>query len=233
MKSYKLLIIIFFFFCIKANAALITECGPNICYEYDDAQLVALSDEFGIPTLIGDDMRFLPLDFKAQSTDGVGIHTGTNTDNDADTFVFSRIYTISGAEIALITVSENGDYDITNDGTVSADLLMLVANNNDAAECDCDLAEFDASGASPLSLWSLDTSLSPTASFTSIANDISLTIQNTLSAYSDAAGEDAWIQKKYTLVSVTVVPLPAGVWLFASSLTLLGLFKRKTGWPNQ
>jgi len=221
MKTTKLLLAATFFWCLQANAAVVTECGPNICYEYDDAQLSALSDEFGTPTLIGDDMRFLPLDFKAQSTDGVGIHSGTNTDNDADTFVFDRIYSVSGAEIASITVAENGDYDIDNDGSIGADLLMLIANNSDATECDCVLDDFSVSGDSSLSLWSLDTAFSPSASFTSIANDVALTIQNGLTAFTDASGEDAWIQKKYTLVSVTLVPVPAAAWLFGSAL--LGL----------
>jgi len=228
VKKFNLLFFISLFWCSQAYSAVVTECGPNICYEYDDAQLAALNDEFGAPTLIGDDMRFLPLDFRAQSTDGVGIHSGTNTDNDADTFIFDRIYSVSGQEIALITVTESGDYDIDTDGSVSGDLLALFANNNDAIECDCITQEFNVSGdSSGLSLWSLEATFSPSAFFSSTANDVALSIQNGLTAFSDASGEDAFIQKKFSLVSVTLVPVPAAAWLFGSAILALGVSKRR------
>jgi len=210
-----------------AYSATVTQCGPNICYEYDDAQIAASGSYFGTPTLIGDDMRFLPTSFKAQSTDGVGANTGTNTDSYGSTFVFDRIYTLSGEEIANITFTERGDYSITADGSVQADMLMLVANNNDAAECDCVFDSISDSGANPLTLWELTGSFDAAAKFESLANDVSISLQNTLTANTDAAGEDAWIQKKFMTVSVTVVPVPAAVWLMGSALGLLVVRSRR------
>ena len=210
-----------------AQSATVNQCGPNICYEYDDAQIAASSNYFGLPTLIGDDMRFLPTSYKAQSIDGVGDHTGTNTDEWGSTFLFDRIYTVSGAEIASITYTERGDYAIGTDGSVTANMLMLVANNNDAQECDCVLNSFTDSGANSLALWELSGSISPLNSFDSVANDVSASLQNTLFANTDAAGETAFIQKKFMTLTVTAVPVPAAVWLFISGLGLLATRLRK------
>jgi len=210
-----------------AHSATVTQCGTTICYQYDDAQIAAGSSYFGTPTLIGDDMRFLPTAYRAESIDGVGTNTGTNTDSLSSTFVFDRIYTVSGAEIANITYTERGDYRINVDGSVQADMLMLIANNNDAAECDCVLDSFSTSGSSALTLWQLNGSFDAANSFDSLANDVSLSLQNTLYAGTDAAGESAFIQKKFMTVSVTAVPVPAAVWLFGSALALLGFRSRK------
>jgi len=210
-----------------AHSATVTQCGTTICYQYDDAQVAAGSGYFGTPTLIGNDMRFLPTAYRAESIDGVGDHTATNTDILSSTFVFDRIYTVSGAEIANITYTERGDYRINVDGSVQADMLMLIANNNDAAECDCVLDSFGTSGNSALALWQLSGSFDAANSFNSLANDVSLSLQNTLYASTDAAGENAWIQKKFMTVSVTAVPVPAAVWLFGSALALLGFRSRK------
>jgi len=210
-----------------AYGATVTQCGPNVCYEYDDSQVAASGSYYGLPTLIGDDMRFLPTTYKAQSTDGVGINTGTNTDTYGSTFVFDRIYSVSGEEIATITFTERGDYFVQNDGSVQANMLMLIANNNDAAECDCVLDSFSDSGANALTLWQLSGSFDAAANFESLANDVSISLQNTLSAYTDASGEDAWLQKKFMSVSVTVVPVPAAVWLMGSALGLLVVRARR------
>jgi hypothetical protein len=210
-----------------AHSATVTQCGPNICYEYDDAQVAAGSGYFGTPTLIGDDMRFLPTSYKAQSIDGVGDNTGTNTDNYSSTFVFDRIYSISGDEIASIDITERGDYSIVSEGNVSANLLMLVGNNSDATECECDLDTLAFNAPTALALWELNTGISPVNTFDSIANDVSLSLQNTMSAFTDASGETAWIQKKFVSVSVSLVPVPAAVWLMGSALGVIFIRLRK------
>lgn len=215
-----------------AHSATVTQCGPNVCYQYDDAQIAGSTAYFGQPTLIGDDLRFLPTTFRAESIDGVGTTSGTNTDVYGTTFVFDRIYSVSGAEIQSISITERGDFGITNDGNVRAELYMLVANNNDALECDCDINVFQASGANSLQSWQLSAGINPASAFTSPANDVSLSLQNTLFAYSDAAGETAFIQKKFATVSVNVVPIPAAVWLFGSGLALLGWIRRRSGCTN-
>ena len=64
----------------------------------------------------------------------------------------------------------------------------------------------------------------PKAEFDANATRVGITVQNTLTAETTQAGEDAWIQKKITLTAA--VPVPAAVWLFASGLGLLACVRR-------
>jgi hypothetical protein len=82
----------------------------------------------------------------------------------------------------------------------------------------------------------MSTTIMPSASLTQLANDMTLTIQNTLTAFtSDSTGgsELAWIEKKLILEINTVipvgmeVPVPAAVWLFGSALGLLTVARRR------
>ena len=203
----------------QANAAPVTQCGPTICYTYDDAQVAVA--EFGQPTFVGDVVRFLPPSFRAQSDDGAGFDTATGN------FIFDDVYTLSGAEIGNIFVREAGDYEITNGDSVSADLYLQISSNIDYFDFASTTSSFDASGDSGgLQRWQLDGTLLPDQEFFGAANSMSLNIQNTLQAYTDENGESAWIQKKITL-TVSEVPVPAAVWLFGSGLGLLGRMQRK------
>ncbi len=202
-----------------ASAALVTVCGPTICYEYDDAQPGI--GKFGSPNLIGDAMQFLPVDFRAESANGAGFNV------DSATFLFNRVYSLSGADIVSVMVSESGDYRIINGGFVDVDLFLQAASNVNAFDFTVDLNNFAASGPSGgAQLWSLGASVSPAAVFTSLANDMAVTVQNTLTAFTGNTGELAWIQKKLIL-EVAVVPVPAAVWLFGSGLALLGFARRR------
>jgi hypothetical protein len=208
------------------SASSVTQCGPTICYKYDDAQ--AAVGEFGQPTLVGDSIRFLPPSFRAQSDDGALTDTATAN------FIFDDVYTKSGNNIYRIRVIEAGDYEITNGDWVSADMYLQIANNNDASEFTTSLSSFDASGDSGgVQKWSLDDEILPLEDPSelwgtpwTVSNSMSLNIQNTLQAYTDANGESAWIQKKITL-AVTEVPVPAAVWLFGSALAGLGWMRRR------
>jgi len=203
----------------QASALSVTQCGPTICYEYDDAQAaVAL---FGQPQFLGDTVRFLPENFRAQSDDAAGFDTATAN------FIFTDVYSVSGADIVDITVVEAGDYEITNGDTVSADLYLQISSNVDFFDFATTTASFDASGDSGgLQTWQLQAGLSPEDEFANAANSMSLNIQNTLQAYTDANGESAWIQKKITLTATTV-PVPAAVWLMGSGLAVLFGWSRR------
>ena len=209
----------------QANALSVTQCGPTICYKYDDAQ--AAVAEFGQPTFIGDVVRFLPPSFRAQSDDGAGFDTATAN------FIFDDVYTLSGADIGYIGVTEYGDYEITNGDSVSADLYLQIASNVDGLNFATTTASFDAVGDSGgLQQWNLAAHLNPDQELNlfgdtwDVANSMSLNIQNTLQAYTNADGETAWIQKKISL-TVSEVPVPAAVWMFGSGLGLLGFLRRR------
>jgi len=222
----------------SASATVVQYCGPNLCYEYDDAQAAAVY--YGQPGFAGDDAYFLPGIFEARSADGVGVHTATNTDVVDSTWVFSRIWTINPAnEIAQIYAFEEGDYEINYaGGNVSGDLYLSAFGLNaiEPTVLGTDSVAFSGNSGG-VQYWDMSTTIGPAAALNQLANDMTLTIQNTLTAFStdaSAGSELAWIEKKLILQINTVVPVgsqipvPAAAWLFASAFGLLTLVRRRT-----
>jgi len=217
---------------LPVNAAMVTQCGPNVCYQYDNAQ--AAASWFGLPTLLGDAMYFTPTTFEARSADGVGIHSGTNTDVADATWVFSRVYSVNSSyEIISILAYEEGDYEINYaGGETHGDLYLRARGLNNLLEAsliDTDAVDFYGSSGG-VQLWSMTAGLTPAASLTQLATNLTVTIQNTLTAFTantTPGSELAWIEKKLVLDVTTVVPVPAAAWLMASGLGLLGFARRR------
>lgn len=227
-----------------AHAATVTYCGPNVCYQYNDAQAAAAW--YGQPTFIGDDFFWTPTTFEARSADGVGLHSGTNTDTADATWQFGKVWvgTWNGSqavlnnanEISSILVYEEGDYEINYaEGEVHARLYTAVRGLNYLPEASHILiSNFDQVGAPyGLQLWDLSNTLTPAASLTQLANNMTLTIQNTLRAFTNNTtpnSELAWIEKKLSVTVTTtnpVVPVPAGLWLLGSAFGVLSVVRRR------
>lgn len=219
---------------LPASAVTVTYCGPNVCYQYDDAQAAAAW--FGLPSFVGDTAFFTPTTFEARSADGVGINSGTNTDVADATWVFSKVYSVVPAnEITSIMAYEEGDYEINYaGGETHGDLYLRARGLNNLMESsliDTDAVDYVGSSGG-IQLWSMSSSLTPAASLTQLANNMTVTIQNTLTAFtsdSTPGSELAWIEKKLVLDVTTVVPVPAAVWLMGSALGLLGFARRRIG----
>ncbi len=221
---------------LPVNAALVTLCGPNICYEYDNDPLAnpgVGGAAFGTPTLLtgSDVLAFTPTAFAAEAQ-GVG-----GTDTNVQSFTFTRIYSLTGAELVNLSASESGDYQIINGGTVSAQLDLEITDLVDdlgttgfpeSATSGGTFSSSSPTGFVPAE-WSLDGSISPSAAFDDLASEISLMVTNTLQADTTAAGEYARIDKKLFLTVTTIVPVPAAVWLFGSALLGLGALRRMSG----
>jgi len=208
---------------LSANAAMVTLVGTSVNYEYDDVANAGALSLFGTPDIIGDDVRFLPPNFRAESIDGAG------TDLVTANFVFSRVYSTNGGQIQQLKVVEFGDYEITNGDAVSADLLLTAASNNNVFDFTSDSAAFDAAGdSSGKQTWMMMSVINPSLAFIGPSSDMAISIQNTLTATTNAFGETAWIQKKLTLAaSTSVIPVPAAAWLFGSAIIGLAGIKRR------
>lgn len=225
-------------YALPASATVVLYCGPNLCYEYDDAQAAVAF--YGLPSFVNDDAVFTPVVFEARSADGVGLHTLTNTDFVDATWVFSRVYSVNPLnEIAGILAFEEGDYEINYaGGEVHGDLYLqaLGLNAIEPIVVGTDSVDF-LGNSSGLQSWSMQATITPAAALTQLANNLTLTIQNQLSAFtsdSTAGSELASIEKKLvlqinTVIPVgTIVPLPVAAWLFGSAFGLLAVMRRRT-----
>jgi hypothetical protein len=230
---------------MPSQAALVTLCGNTICYEYnDDPGVNAGITLYGSPTLLAnsDTLKFAPTAFEADSDPGTpAIPTPTET----ATFLFNRVYAKNGTdEIGTIEVSEDGDYQILGDASVSANLRVQVIDIVDDPpvttpgfpETIVDNQLFSSSTPTGLAFqqWSLGSMVSPATVFTDLASNVELSIQNTLQAFSGSEGGYAYIAKKLLLTvsaatppTNTEVPVPAAAWLFASGLGAMGWFRRR------
>jgi hypothetical protein len=225
-------------FALPAGATVISYCGPNLCYEYDDAQTAV--SLYGLPIFSGDDAFFTPNTFRAQSADGVALHSPFgNTDFVDGTFVFSRVWTSNpNNEISGILAYEEGDLEINyGGGEVHGDLYLRAFGLNATEPIVIATDSIDVFGnTGGNQLWAMSASIFPAASLSQVANNITLTIQNQLSAFTSdttAGSEYAYIEKKLILEINTLipvgnpVPVPAAVWLFGSAMGLLGLARRR------
>lgn len=214
---------------VISHATALTSCGPNICYQYDDAQ--AAVSLYGSPTLIGDSMRFLPSVFRVESSNTTGLaFTATGNAN----FIFDQVWAITpGFEIGSVQVTEAGDYSISGDSAGNPDAvnasLTTKVTDNASSESVSDTVNFSASGnTSGATLWSLQgNALNPADVFSASAQNIGISIQNVLNATTDEFGGLAWIQKKFvvtvgTVVAPTPVPEPAGLALMMLGIGMAG-----------
>jgi hypothetical protein len=240
-----------------SHAASVTQCGPNVCYTWDNAQAaIALT---GNPNIVGDSAVFLPPSFIAHSNFPNTAGTVTTTAN----FIFDRVFASSDGgltvnpnnEVTSLNVHEEFDYEIisgspanildpsqpTADGHVRATLYAQARSNvlaTDGTSLTVNFLRYGDTGGNQIG--TLDALLDPANVFVDDANDMAVTIQNTLRAITNgttnfgpnagqAFDEDAFIQKKFTLVTETLnpVPVPGAVWLLGGALGLLGWIRRQ------
>lgn len=243
MRSVKTLfglgVMVAGFGALPAHAVPVTLCGTSICYEYDNDALVnpgiAL---YGAPSILsGDTLRFVPTSFNADSDYSSPIPTPTSV----AVFKFSRVYTTNGGEVASITVTESGDYQIIGAGFVNVNMrLQSVDNVDDGAMTpgfpETTTPQFNWNTSTPtggpLVNWSLTGTVTPAALFSDLATDIDFSIQNTLQAFATAPNY-AFVQKKLslTVTATSTIPVPGAVWLFGSGLGLLAWLRRRTAIP--
>lgn len=207
-----------------SNAATVTTCGTDLCFEYDNATL------FGTGNVVGNNIFFLPTNFRAESNNTDGLVQVSATLNITATLQNPN----SGFVMDMFNLVEKGDYQmgggtttsVTAGGSFSVTSLTIGNMNQMNAFNDAGL-----NTVGPVTLWDASSSID-LSSINGWGSDTAVIIQlqNDLSATSNLQGEGAFIQKKYGDIGVVVnpVPVPAAVWLFGSGLIgLIGVARRK------
>lgn len=211
---------------VAGQAATVTVYGDNVSFTYDDSTL------YGTGIVVGDSIFFQPTEFRAESLNGEGVVSVSETLN-ITVEVITEGYLIEGS-----TLVEAGDY-FTSAGDTSVTASGRLQVTSSTQLCDfgilpCTTSEvFDATGLDTVGAttnWNGGTSvdLDDVAGWGS-DTEVTMQIQNNLSATTLNVGEQAWIEKKIGAVGleVSVIPIPAAAWLFGSALGALGWVRRR------
>jgi len=227
MKSTKLLLIgtVIALLGFQAQAATTTTCGTDVCFTYDDNTL------FGSASVIGNSIFFLPTDFTAESLNGAGSQI-TNTTLNIEIEAITE-----GFSMSQFLLQEQGDYYLQGDGaSVSAGgqlgVTSLTSSCPDGGLVPCRLTNtFNAENLDTQGVLT-DWDVAAAVNLNDLADwgsdtKVIMTIENVLTARSLNPGDEAFIQKKVAGVGITVVPVPAAVWLLGSALGGLGFMRRR------
>lgn len=207
-----------------AHAALVTIYDPtgqsDFSVTYDDSQTGA----FGQPQIANNTVYFVPNDFFASSSNGIA------PDSMNDSFVF-RLDVLAGRNFSLdrFDLTERGDYRL--DGTGASVMATGELQAYDDFAPSTVFSDFLQTG--PLSIadgqlhnWVGKASIGSVDGWTG-TRSAWISIDSTLQADTEALNEFAFIEKKFTGVSiqleVTQVPVPPAIWMFGGALlTLVG-----------
>lgn len=221
----------------SAQAAQHTLIGTNFDLTYDDTTLGL----FGAPTLVGNNLFFTFNTFEATAANGSGIDSTTSS-------ITGLVLTAkNGFQFGSLALSETGNYQFVGTGNfvnVEGELKAFdVANSATSQTIDL----LDVSPGTPLTTPGLglkswvanaliDASSATLPGSTNVIQlsptQIGLSIQNTLTAFSDPNGTGlsfAQITKSYAGVGVTVSPVPEAstTAMLMAGLGVLGLMARR------
>lgn len=210
-----------------AQAAPVTVYGDDLAFTYDDSSL------FGTATVVGNTLVFSPTSFRAESANNAGTVLVSETLN-IDVEVITP-----GKRIGQLRFFEAGDYYRSSsaaDVRVSGYLHALsLTRTNPATYLPYftsnvfNLGPGDLATTGASDTWAGGVTID-LASVTGWGSDteVRATIQNNLIVEAYRA-DTAWVEKKAGAVGleVTLVPVPAAVWLFGSGLIGLVAIARR------
>lgn len=207
-----------------ASAATVIECGTDVCFEYDNAS------SFGEATIIGNNIFFLPTDFSAEALNDDGAVTKNETLN-------IRVTAQGNYQIDGFALAEQGDY-FLNGVDASVDVSgQLGVTSRTKNEQPLDFFPYrateiftagDLNVQGALTEWNAGAAidLGDTAGW-GTDTDVTVTLENLLSATTLNNGERAFVEKKIGAIGLSVVPIPGAVFLFPSALGALAWMRRR------
>lgn len=214
----------------QVNSATVTKYGTDVKFTFDNAT------PFGSANVIGNSIFFLPTTFSALAQNNDGAVSNNHTLN-----IEVEVTTV-GFNIETLGLYESGDYKLI--GTdASADVQGMLAATS-LTKLD-PLSPFGlqpyrneqlfstgplADTAGVLTQWNASASIDLTSiSGWNSDTKLTTTIENLLSVSTLNSGEEAFVEKKFGGIglSVNAVPVPAAVWLFGSGLLCLAGFARR------
>jgi len=229
-------------FSTSINAAMVHLEGTTIDVYYDDSQPGMAA--YGALGIVGDTIISTPGNFRSESNDGVGTHTGTQTDT-FSSYGVVNIVAKEGFQFAGINIGEIGDYQMSAGSTVDNASVGVTGWSHvydwtgggvfgqAQTENLAITGDFSIRDGQPNN-WRGDVSFDMTTTDWAGITNIGLGLQNNLTAFSNEIGVSSWIQKKavagavdMSIATVSVVPVPAAVWLFGSGLIGLAALARR------
>ena len=200
----------------QVNAATVTVYGDDLKFTYDDSTM------YGTAHVVGNNIFWLPTDFKASATDGAAQITSETLE------VLVEVTTV-GYDLSSFGLFEEGDYQLNGVGASASATGSFSVESNTSVNSESVLLD-----AGPLTTqgsltdWEINALISPAWGGDT---SVTVTLMNDLSASTSAVGETAFVQKKIGAVGVIAnpVPVPAAAWLFGSALVgMAGLRRRKS-----
>ena len=218
----------------NAQAALVTVTGTDFDLTYDTTKLGL----FGTPTLAGNSIFFTFSGFVAESLNGAGVVSQNST-------VSGLVLTAkNGFQFGAFDLAELGDYRLNGSASSVQVNGQLRAFNVASSINTQTTANLTLAPGTPLGLndgvlhnWTALARIDATTAAQAVpamfgattnviqsrAREVGITIENQLTAYTDAQGSglrQAFIEKKFAGVQMTVtpVPLPSSAALLAAGL---------------
>ena len=218
---------------VAAHAALVTLSGTQFDLTYDTTKL----GSSGVPSLVGNTPTLTLNTFAAEALNGAGAVTKNSTVSGL------MLNAKSGFQFGSFDLVEFGDYTLNGNGNFVRVQGQMRAFNTGQALTTQTSANLIVNPLTALTIndgnnqnWSASARID---AFTSAAlpslfnvinsnpNEVGLTLENRLTAYTDPSGSgfrQAFIEKKFVGVGVQVTVLPAAVPLRPSAaLTIAGL----------
>lgn len=219
----------------SALAVPVTVAGSTVSFTFDSA----LAGLFGAPTVTGDSIWFTPTTFVAQSLNGTGFTSTSQTFN-------IGVSAHSGYQLAAVDLSEDGDYYNLGSGAAVAvggklylrdsasPLKPALSSSIQASQpltAVTSMANFETSN------WTASAGVAIPAGWggaNGVVSGANVTIQNILLANSVAAGSAAFIEKKFVGLDVVTAPIPEpqSYAMFLAGLGLVGFLARRRHWAG-